>query len=78
MIKELTIEAKAINEIASYGSNGLLSIELSEVDSSFIDGLKTEDIIMYHSNESLLKQMDADEIISYLEDNFSVKVHELK
>ncbi|NOQ31826.1 MAG: hypothetical protein GQ570_11950 [Helicobacteraceae bacterium] len=78
MIKELTIEAKAINEIASYGSNGLLSIELSEVDGYFIDNLKTEDIIKSHSNENLLKEMDADEIISYLEDNFSVKVHELK
>ena len=73
---DLQISCKAVVEITGYARS--LEITLEDIEPDFIEDLKPEDIILYHDNEKLLEQMDSDEIMSYLEKNYSVEIKELR
>ena len=72
----ITIDSKGASDISvSFGS---LSIELQEVDMSFLEDLPSDIIVRNHNNDKLLDAMDADEVYIWLESNFDITIKDNK
>jgi len=67
----LTIECLGVSNISA-NICGVLSIDLQQVDVSFLEDVKESDIILYANNEKLLNEMDAEEVFEWVENKFDV------
>lgn len=74
----IELEAKGISEVAAYGKDGKLSITLDEVDMYFLENIPSDVIVKNHNNGKLLAQIDSDEIMTYLEENYSVEIKDIR
>jgi hypothetical protein len=73
----LEIGCKGI-ENASCVGQGYMDITLSDVTPDFIEQLEIRDIMMYADQQKLMNEFDYDELVSYLEFKYDVKVEEVK
>lgn len=73
--KTLEIICKGI-ATASATIRGELDITLQEVNPDFIEQLDIKDIMMWADQKKMMREFDYDELVEYLEDNYSVKVLE--
>jgi len=53
-------------------------VSLINVNMDFLEVIEPSIIVHHCDNEKLLEQMDADEIMTYLENNYSVEVKEIR
>jgi len=69
----LTIECLGVSNISA-NICGVLSIDLQQVDVSFLEDVKESDIVLYANNEKLLNEMDADDVFTWVENKFGVTI----
>ena len=75
-MKELKIDCKGISNISF--ANGSGTVELQEVDMSFLEDLPTKVICQNHNNEQILDYIGYVEICDYLEGKYDIKIEEKK
>jgi hypothetical protein len=78
-MKTLKIDCKGIKDLACYGHNGYVQIELQNVDYSFLEEIDSELIVGSHNANDLMDAIGYDAICDYLESNFDVeKIREIR
>ena len=73
----MQIECKGIDDVSA-SSSGIITVDLQQVDMSFLEDLESDEIVRNHNNEKLLEYMDADEVFTWIENNFDVIIKENK
>lgn len=76
-MKNLTIACKGTSNI-SIATSSHISIDLQEVDMSFLEGIDESDIVSWTDNKKVLEQMDYDDIVDYLEGRYDIEIKEIK
>jgi len=71
-MKKVEIECKGISEIRPR-SGGCINMELLEVDMSFLEQVSAADIIKGCDLKELLKAIDYDTLVDYLEEKYDIE-----
>jgi len=71
-MKNLAIECKGITNLSSCNFDGYISLEIEDVDYSFLESVQAEDIVANADNSKLLNAMDAGEVLEWIKNNLDV------
>lgn len=72
----LDITCKTVGDLSA--DNGKLDVTLNDVNPDFIEQLEVRDIVKHTNSEELIKALDYDDIVDFLEMVYDVKVLEQK
>jgi len=75
MKNNITIECAGIANLSAQ-SEGKISIDLQEVDISFIEDIPLSGVAQWVDTEKLLNELDADEVMTWVENTFNVSIKE--